>query len=120
MKVSFDLWDTIDQSPHIEEVYFSRDNKHFFNKHELDGKYYGFLKVQQVKSHSVGDKQYFKLKKVANPATEIVETMTREEILDSVPMEESEIFTTSRSRARAKADKAKAAKDSKKAKQPAE
>lgn len=106
MKISFDLYDTVEQSEHLSEVFFTKDNRHYFNRHELNGKYYGFLKLEQVKTHAVGDKQFFKMKPVANPETEIVETMTREEILASEPVEVAEIFITgSRARAKAKAEK---------------
>lgn len=106
IKISFELWDTVDQNEHIQEVHFTKDNQHFFNKHPLTetGKTYGFLKVQQVFSHSVGDKKFYKMKQIANPPTEITETLSRKEILSMIPVDESEVYSTVKgSKARAKA-----------------
>lgn len=106
MKISFDLFDTVDQNEHIQEVYFTKDNQHFFNFHELKGKKYGSLKTEKVFSHSVGDRKFFKMVQVENKNTLIVETMTREEVLAEIPVDEKEIFPTGKSRARLVAMKA--------------
>lgn len=92
VKISFDLYETVESNEHIQEVHFTKTNMHYFNKHELNGKNYGFLKAQQVFSHAVGEKQYFKMQNVPNPAAEIVLTLSRDAVLKMTPVEESKIF----------------------------
>lgn len=112
MKISYELYDTVEQNEHIQEVYFTKDNTHFLNKHELEGKFYGRLKVKQVLSHSVGDKKFFKMETIHTPETLIVETLSRKDILKMEPVDEKEIFSaTKSSRLRAEEKKAKAASE---------
>ena len=102
VKISFELWDTVDAMPHIEEVHFTAKNNHYFNSYELfeltkgknkkaTGKFYGHLKLEQVPSHEVGTKQFYKLVEVANPDTLIVVTLTRDEVLAKIPVDIKEI-----------------------------
>jgi hypothetical protein len=117
-KISFELYETLEQNEHIEEVHFTADNQHYFNKHQLEGKAYGFLRTEQVKSHTVGEKQFYKMVQVPNPKTEIVVTLTREEVLAMEPVDEKLVFPSLRdrkkmqeaARKRAEALKAAAAK----------
>ena len=97
VKISFELYDTVEQNEHITEVYFTKDNQHFFNKHELAGKFYGRLKTKQEFSHSVGDKKFFKMTNIHTPETEIKETLTRKQILAMEPVDEKEIFSAAKS-----------------------
>lgn len=118
IKISPELYDTVLENAHIEEVHFSADNKHYFNIHELldirskrgTGKYYGYLKVEQK---SVGvdasNRPIFKMVQVANPEALIVKTLTRSEILEMETTPLDEIFGTKA----VMANKRKAAKVSK-------
>ena len=131
IRITESLYDLVADMPHIQEVYFTAENKHFLNKYELmdakspnkgTGKFFGSLKVQQVLDREDGQRKYFKMKPVANPETLIVATLTREEILDMVPVPDNEIFIKKSASAIRKAEAAKEAEKAEKtskAKQPA-
>jgi len=97
-----DLRLTLELNENIEEVYFTRNGSHFFNKHELmsdkgkkTGKFYGWLKTEVtevlVKDARGQSKPQLKLVNTANPVAEIVETLTREEVLALPDMELEEV-----------------------------
>jgi hypothetical protein len=87
-----ELQDTLVSCPHIAEVHFTKDGNHFLNKYELhditkngpkpSGKFYGHLKHDLVVSKIVGERKFYKHASVAEPKTEIVETLSRDEILN--------------------------------------
>lgn len=93
-KVSFDLYETLEDNQHILEVYFTKDNNHFFNKHFFQGKDYGFLKTEAMLDHVVGEKRFYKTVQTPNPKAEIVATLSREQILSAIPVDEADIFPT--------------------------
>ncbi|MGN6416144.1 MAG: hypothetical protein ACTHMC_01540 [Pseudobacter sp.] len=83
------LKDTLVQFPHIEELHFTAKGDHYLSAHKLDdkasahhGKLYGRLKVEKVKAKVVGEKVFFKNKSVHTPDTEIVETLSSDEVLN--------------------------------------
>lgn len=79
---------TLRKCPHIEEVYFTQEGNHYFNKHDLPGakkgdtKAYGHLNVAPVLYKVQGERKIYKMKSVDTPETEIVETLTREEVME--------------------------------------
>lgn len=82
-----ELKDTLTQCPHIEEVHFTAKGDHYFGAHKLDdkeskhnGKLYGRLKVEQVKYKVVGEKVFFKNKSIHTPETEIVQSLSADEV----------------------------------------
>lgn len=88
--ISQDLRDTVEANPHIQEVHFTKKGEHFFNAHEFadkkgggkgKGKIYGRLGVEAVHVRNEGDRKIFKNDFVALPEFEIVETLSRDEIL---------------------------------------
>lgn len=97
-----DLRLTLELNENIDEVHFTKTGAHFFNKHELfdergkkTGKFYGWLKTQVkeiiVKDGQGKEKGVLKLVNIANPIAEIVETLTRDEVLALPDMEIEEI-----------------------------
>jgi hypothetical protein len=85
-----ELRDTLINMPHINEVHFTKDGDHFFEVHELNfdksgkkgltTKKYGFLRTEIVPVMIGNDKKY-KHVNVHTPESEVVETLSREEIL---------------------------------------
>ena len=81
-----ELQSTLQANAHIEKVYFSANGAHYFNVHELindgkkTGKFFGYLDSKVVADEKSKDKK-FKRVSVANN-TEIVETMTANEVLN--------------------------------------
>lgn len=97
-----DLRLTLELNENIEEVYFTKTGAHFFNKYELvdergrkTKRFFGWLKTRVkeiiVKDAQGKEKGVLKLVDVENPATEIVETLTRDEVLALPDMEIEEI-----------------------------
>lgn len=97
-----DLRLTLELNENIDEVYFTKTGAHFLNRHELidergkkTGKFYGWLKTQVkeiiVKDAQGKEKGVLKLVCIANPIAEIVETLTRDEVLALPDMELEEI-----------------------------
>lgn len=97
-----DLRLTLELNEHIDEVYFTKTGAHFLNKYELfdergksTKKFYGWMKTQVkeiiVKDAQGKEKGVLKLVNIANPATEIAETLTRDEVLALPDMEIEEI-----------------------------
>jgi hypothetical protein len=88
-KISDELKRTVGASKHISEVHFTASGEHFFNVHEHvekgkkpgAGKKYGRMKLEAVPSHVEGDRQIFKQSSVPMEEFEIVETLSRDEIL---------------------------------------
>lgn len=83
-----ELKSTLVKNSHIKEVHFTEKGAHFFNKHELvvdnnpTGKFYGSLKTEPKLAKVSGERKFFKLVSIANPETEIVETLPREDVLN--------------------------------------
>lgn len=83
-----DLQVTLSENPHLEEVHFTKNGTHYFNRHELveegkkTGKFYGYQKIVPKLQKVVGERRFFKNKSVHTPATELIQTMTAEEVLD--------------------------------------
>ena len=86
-----ELQDTLKKNPHILEVHFTESGSHYFDKSELTdtgtvtgkgtGRYFGFLSTKVViRTDKVGNKRAVNVS-VENPEAEIVETLTREEVL---------------------------------------
>ncbi|HLX54992.1 MAG TPA: hypothetical protein VKR58_13690 [Aquella sp.] len=86
-KISDELYNLISDNDYIKEVHFTKANQHYLNVHELKvngvgtGKFYGYLKLEQVYSHSEGERKFYKMVQVANPPVLIVETVSRDQIL---------------------------------------
>jgi len=81
-----ELQETLIACPHIQEVHFTSKGLHYFNKYELDDedgnkRYFGYLNTSLEVYKIVGERKYFKLKSIENPKTEIVETLSRKQIL---------------------------------------
>lgn len=82
-----ELKDTLRQYPHIEEVHFTDNGNHYFNKHEFidkgkgTGKYYGFLNTELRVYKVVGERKFFKNQSVPRGDAEIVETLSRNDVL---------------------------------------
>lgn len=109
-EVSQDLHDTLESADHIENVHFTKTGDHYFNVHEYverikskdgtgysnrkTGRFFGHL-LTEVVEETVNlkggaiDKQ-LKVRLTANPKCEIVETLTREEVL-ALPTYELEL-----------------------------
>jgi hypothetical protein len=90
-----DLQTTIKKNEHINEVHFSENGDHYYDKHELTdtgndkgkgtGKYYGWLKTKSIiKTDNKGNKRSV-MGSVENPEAEIIETLTRQEVLEYKP-----------------------------------
>lgn len=97
-----DLRATLEQGENLEQVHFTKTGAHYFNVHEYveqggkkTGRLFGFLhtKVVEVatKDSRGNTKSTLKLVTVPNPKAEIVETLTREEVLALPDMELEEI-----------------------------
>lgn len=86
-KISEELKATIAAHPHIQDVHFTATGEHFFNTHEHKekgakaAKTYGRLKLEAVHVGNEGDRKIYKNQNVPVPETEIVETVSREDIL---------------------------------------
>jgi hypothetical protein len=109
-EVSQDLRDTLLANEQIEKVHFTKTGNHYFNVHEYEervrakdgsgyssrktGKFYGHLLTEIVeetvnlKGGAIDKKM--KLRLMPNPKAEIVETLTREEVL-ALPVYEEEM-----------------------------
>jgi hypothetical protein len=87
--ISDDLRKTVAANPHIKQVHFTESGDHFFHVHELKekgkgtGKYYGHLNFQPVLQKVEGTRKIYKNGSVANPESEIVETLTRAQVLSA-------------------------------------
>lgn len=90
-----DLQATLREYPHIEEIHFTESGDHFFNVHELTevnkagkqvgkgtGKRYGRFKLEDFCYKTVGERKFYKKVRVHTPETMIVETLTREQVLE--------------------------------------
>lgn len=88
-KISADLQKTVAANPHIEEVHFTANGEHFFNVHEhkekgaKTSKKYGRMALDVVPSHMDGTRQIYKQASVPMPEYEIVETLSREDVLNA-------------------------------------
>ncbi|MFL5807936.1 MAG: hypothetical protein ACJ749_00365 [Flavisolibacter sp.] len=91
IKISKELQDTVKMFPHIEDVHFTASGEHFFNVHEHQSvddkgkkgvaKKYGRLNLEAVHVSNDGDRKIYKNKSVPAPETEIVKSLSREEVL---------------------------------------
>lgn len=109
-EVSKDLHDTLESAEHIEKVYFTKNGDHYFNVHEFvdrvrmkDGSGYSNKKTGRFFGHLITDiveetvnlkggaiDKQLKIRLVPNPKCEIVDTLTREEVLE-LPTFEMEV-----------------------------
>jgi hypothetical protein len=88
-KISEELKQTVAAHPHISEVHFNRLGAHYFNVHEYEGnkddkrsgKKYGRFERQATHVSTEGTRKIYQNKNVPVDSEEIVETMTREQIL---------------------------------------
>lgn len=109
-EVSQDLHDTLEINDHIEKVHFTKTGDHFFNVHEYEerirakdgsgysskktGRFFGHMLTEVVeetvnlKGGAIDKKMRLRL--MPNPKAEIVETLTREEVL-ALPVYEEEM-----------------------------
>lgn len=97
---------TLEVSPWIKEVHFTENGTHYFQKHKLKDKYYGFLRTKAEQKVVLRDGAELKVTKhnpVDTPEAEIKKTMTRDEVLDFEP--EKLKGAVKRSGRRAKAEK---------------
>lgn len=87
------LQHTLKVSPHIQEVHFTATGEHYFGAEELTptdpkgkktgpAKKYGYLRTEPQVSKIVGERKFFKHVSVATPEAEIVESLSRDEVLD--------------------------------------
>lgn len=70
--------------PHVKEVHFTGTGAHYFHVHAFGSKnkQYGHLKLERTQVGTDGNNRpIFKQKHAENPATEIVETLTRAQVL---------------------------------------
>lgn len=84
--VSQALKETVQSMPHIGKVHFNKAGGHYFHVHEFGGKgkKYGFLKLEKTQvGKDANNRPIFKQKPVANPAAEVVETLSRDQILNA-------------------------------------
>ena len=91
-----DLQNTLITHDHIEEVHFTKNGNHYFQAYDLldengkkTGKRYGSLGFDYVNDPKSKENKSKKIN-VANPAAEIVETLSREEALNFTVPEEAE------------------------------
>lgn len=86
-----ELQNTLKKCPHIQDVHFTENGSHYFDKHELTdtgndkgkgtGRFFGYLNTKTViRTDKMGNKRAVNVS-VENPEAEIVETLTREEVL---------------------------------------
>ena len=109
-EVSQDLHDTLEVNDHIEKVHFTKTGDHFFNVHEYEervrakdgsgysskktGRFFGHMLTEVVeetvnlKGGAIDKKMRLRL--MPNPKAEIVETLTRDEVL-ALPVYEEEM-----------------------------
>ena len=87
-----DLQQTLAANSHIAEVHFTASGEHFFTAHELEardekgkvikgGKKYGYLECEPQLWKVQGERKIFKMQPKHTPDAEIVETLSREDIL---------------------------------------
>jgi hypothetical protein len=94
VKISHELYSLIADNDYIKEVHFTKTGAHYFNVNELKvdgvgtGKFYGWLKLEQVFSHEENHRKYYKMVNVANPPALIVQTLSRDEILKTYQLQE--------------------------------
>lgn len=109
-EISQDLHDTLEAHDHIEKVHFTKTGDHYFNVHEYEervrakdgsgysskktGRFFGSMLTEVVeetvnlKGGAIDKKM--RLRQMPNPKAEIVETLTREEVL-ALPVYEEEL-----------------------------
>lgn len=109
-QISQDLHDTVEANEHIEQVHFTKNGDHYFHVHEYEervrtkdgsgysnkktGRFFGWLKTEVVeetinlKGGAIDKKS--RLRMMPNPKTEIVETLTRDQVL-ALPVYEEEM-----------------------------
>jgi hypothetical protein len=84
-KALAELQETLVNNDHIQNVHFAANGDHYFMKHELvkkgkqTDKFYGYLGLQY--EPTAKDPKLFKPVHVEIPKTEIVETLSREDVL---------------------------------------
>jgi len=83
---------TLKSSPHIQKIYFDKQGHHFFHAHEHEGKKYSRVELERVITGYRGNEAVIKTVGKAKPEYELVETVSREEILSF----ETEIKTDSK------------------------
>lgn len=87
------LQHTLNVCPHIQEVHFTAAGEHYFQVEELADtdakgkkmgptKKYGYLRTEAKVSKIVGERKFYKHASVPTPEAEIVESLTRDEVLD--------------------------------------
>lgn len=87
-----ELQETLVIQPHIQEVHFTATGDHYLNTYELgkgkERKLYGRLNSQPEIVKEEGGRKIYKNISVHTPEAEIVETLTRDEILALTVAEE--------------------------------
>ena len=92
------LQHTLAVSPHIEQVHFTESGDHYFATHEFTPKgskkvkLYGKLKSEPVLKKVQGTREIYKIEPVETPEAEIIETLTRAEIL-AIELKDSETLS---------------------------
>ena len=82
-----ELQNTLNLCHHIQEVHFTANGDHYFHAHEFTQKgekkptLYGRLKSEPVLKKVQGTREIYKIEPVHTPEAEIIETVSREEIL---------------------------------------
>lgn len=88
-KISKSLQETVAENPHIDLIHFDANGNHHFNVHDhienVKGKNENNGKYARIHVTSFVDNKLGVLKKVSTPImnTKIVETLTREDVLNA-------------------------------------
>ena len=95
-QITHELKSTVAAMPHIEEVHFAKNGEHFFNVHKYvgekgdknSGKFYGRLDWKPVHVGNEGERKIYKSKATPIDELEIVESISREDILSAEAKQE--------------------------------
>jgi len=72
---------TLKSCPHIQNVYFDKQGRHFFHAHEHEGKQYSRIELERVITGYRGQEAVVKAVGKVKAENELVEEVSREQIL---------------------------------------
>lgn len=76
------LQQTLRKCPALQEVHFTKTGDHYFEAHEHEGKKYGHLNLEPRTFSQPDGAKYQKLVHTSAVDAEIVETLSRDEVLE--------------------------------------
>jgi hypothetical protein len=88
IKVTTDLQNTVRGNAHIQTVYFDQNGDFFLNAHKHGSKFYHRIKKQVVTDRAKVNARPETIHE-AKPEHELIESLTREEVLASKPENET-------------------------------